>query len=148
MVDVAAARPTMSFFDQSQDLGAVIAKINLMAADINASLFGRAPAQPRVTQRVQAPAAQDQVQARQSDQPDIHAHPEKFDIACYKHHQDLSHLRWVVDEPEDLEFVTKIYEKLYPSNPEFETHDIVELLQREPELIAINKVFKRNEVRI
>ena len=77
--------------------------------------------------------------------PFIHAHPERFDIACYKYHQDLSHLRWVVDEPEDLEFVTKIYEKLYPSNPEFETHDIVKLLQREPELITINKIFKRNE---
>ncbi len=84
MVDVNSTRPTMTFFDQSQDLGAVITKINIMAADINANLFGRVavakptPPQPKATQTAQAPAAQGQVQAKQSDQTNIHAHPEKL----------------------------------------------------------------------
>ena len=39
MVDITGGQPTMAFFDQSQDLGAVITKINQMAADINDKMF-------------------------------------------------------------------------------------------------------------
>ncbi len=49
MVDISGGQPTLTFFDQSRDLGAVITKINLMAADINAKMFGR-------TQRTQTAA--------------------------------------------------------------------------------------------
>ncbi len=77
--------------------------------------------------------------------PFIHSQPERFDIVCYKYHKNLSHLRWVVDEPEDLELVRKIYENLYPSNPEFGTEDIVALLERNAKLLEINQRFKRNE---
>jgi spore coat polysaccharide biosynthesis protein SpsF len=54
-------------------------------------------------------------------------------------------LRWTVDEFEDLEFVRSVYEKLYSLNPEFRTEDVVALLDREPELLEINKRFKRND---
>jgi hypothetical protein len=77
MVDVTAQRPTMSFFDQSQDLGAVITKINLIAADINVNLFGRA-AVARQTPAQTQPAQPDQAQTKQKDPADIHAHPEKL----------------------------------------------------------------------
>jgi TolB-like protein len=77
LVDMSGKRATMTFFDQSQDLGAVITKINQIAADINASLFGQ------VTVARQAPAPSQpsqpaQPQAQKSDKPDIHAHPEKL----------------------------------------------------------------------
>lgn len=75
----------------------------------------------------------------------MNSQPQRFTIASYKYHQDLSRYRWVVDEPEDLEFVRKIYEKLYPSNPEFRTQDIVALLKRNKKLVEINQRFKRNE---
>ncbi|MDB4442757.1 glycosyltransferase family protein [bacterium] len=75
----------------------------------------------------------------------MYSQPQRFTIASYKYHQDLSRYRWVVDEPEDLEFVRKIYEKLYPSNPEFRTQDIVALLKRNKKLVEINQRFKRNE---
>ena len=74
----------------------------------------------------------------------IRALPDRFKPACFRYHRDLSHLRWVVDEPEDLAFVRKVYEKLYPSKPEFDTEDIMALLERKPELIEINRHFKRN----
>jgi len=74
----------------------------------------------------------------------IRSHPERFKIVCYKYHQNLSHLRWVVDEPEDLEFVRRIYEILYPVKPDFRTGDILALLEREPKLVEINMHFKRN----
>lgn len=72
MVDVSGDRPAMTFFDQSQDLGAVITKINLIAADINAKIFGRsqeqaaAPAPPSTAAAPSTPA-----------KSDIYAHPEK-----------------------------------------------------------------------
>jgi TolB-like protein len=78
MVDVAGARPTMTFFDQSQDLGAVITKINLMAANINAELFGRTAAATPSPAPAQATAGAAQARAEPSEQPDIHAHPEKL----------------------------------------------------------------------
>ncbi len=58
---------------------------------------------------------------------------------------DLSPFRWVVDEPSDLEFVTAIYEALYPANPSFDTPAILELLRQRPELQSINSGYKRNE---
>ena len=52
MVDISGSQPTMTFFDQSNDLGAVITKINLMAVDINDKMFGR-----RTQTAAKAPAA-------------------------------------------------------------------------------------------
>jgi spore coat polysaccharide biosynthesis protein SpsF len=77
--------------------------------------------------------------------PFIRSDPKRFKATCYRHHKNLSHLRWVVDEPEDLEFVRQVYEILYPVKPEFGIEDILALLERKPELAEINKGFKRNE---
>ena len=77
--------------------------------------------------------------------PFIRAHPERYKISCYKYPKDLSHYRWVVDEPQDLEFAKKIYEHLYPLNPEFGMDDILTLLEKKPELLQVNQQFERNE---
>jgi len=69
MVDVSGSKPTMTFFDQSQDPGALIKKINLISADINAKLFGRT----RVADAAGAPVAQ----PPPTPKIDTHAHPEK-----------------------------------------------------------------------
>lgn len=58
---------------------------------------------------------------------------------------DRSHLRWTVDEPEDFEFVTRVYERLYPAKPAFTMRDILNLIEQEPALQAINARFMRNE---
>ena len=73
MVDVAGAKPTMSFFEQSEDAGGIIARISAMAAAVNEKMFGRttASAQP-------APAAAPQPQTAQPAPTDPHAHPEKM----------------------------------------------------------------------
>lgn len=73
----------------------------------------------------------------------IDSQPELFKIGVYKRSPDLSHLRWTVDEPEDFEFVSKVYEKLYPGNPEFTTEDVLALLQASPELSEINSHIDR-----
>jgi TolB-like protein len=70
MVDAAGGRPTMSFFEQSEDAGGIITKINAMAADINREMFGRATA----ARPGAAPAAAPQQPAA----PDAQAHPERM----------------------------------------------------------------------
>jgi TolB-like protein len=71
MTDVTGGKPTMTFFDQSQDLGAVITKINLIAADINDKIFGRTQAQTSTQTPPAAAAPQKEAKS------DIYAHPEK-----------------------------------------------------------------------
>jgi spore coat polysaccharide biosynthesis protein SpsF len=77
--------------------------------------------------------------------PFIYQHPDRYKIGCYKNSNDLSYYRWTVDEKDDYELVKKIYEELYPSNPEFKMNDILELFERKPELRNYNSMYERNE---
>jgi TolB-like protein len=71
MVDVSGNRPTTSFFEQSQDLGGVITKINQIAVEINANVFGRqAEAASKAAAPVKVPES--------TPKDDTHAHPEKL----------------------------------------------------------------------
>lgn len=74
----------------------------------------------------------------------IWKHPELFRVANVANDRDLSHLRWTVDEPEDLEFVRAVYSHLGPA-PTFGMNDILMLLEDRPELGRINGSFERNE---
>lgn len=77
--------------------------------------------------------------------PYIHKHPEWFGIEHVKGDRDLSTLRWTVDEPADLAFVSEVYAVLYPKNPAFDTADILALIEQRPELAKLNGQFLRNE---
>lgn len=77
--------------------------------------------------------------------PYILNHPELFRAGTWSYHEDLSHLRWTVDEPEDFELVRRVIEVLYPGNSDFRTGDVLDLLRRRPELGTINARFERNE---
>jgi spore coat polysaccharide biosynthesis protein SpsF len=71
--------------------------------------------------------------------------PERFSIVNLANSTDLSSLRWTVDEPEDFEFVKRVFENLYPLNPSFGMEDVLELLRKRPELVLLNKHYIRNE---
>ena len=64
---------------------------------------------------------------------------DKFHLGMFKGKKNLSYLRWTVDEPEDFEFVQKVYHNLYSSKPNFTTQDILNLLKRRPDLLKINE---------
>lgn len=65
-------------------------------------------------------------------------HPEIYTIGQFYHDADLSQHRWTVDEAADFEFVSRVYESLYPTNPRFKTDDVLNLLAERPDLMAIN----------
>ncbi|MBO33443.1 MAG: spore coat protein [Rhodospirillaceae bacterium] len=75
----------------------------------------------------------------------IYTHPDSFRIGLVKQADDLSAMRWTVDEPEDLNFVESVYERLYSDNPNFGMQHILDLLEGEPHLSVVNDNFERNE---
>lgn len=77
--------------------------------------------------------------------PYMHQNPERFRIGKYKQEQDLSHLRWTVDEPADFELVTGIYQGIYPDKPDFLMKDVLAWLRAHPEHGKVNSQFERNE---
>lgn len=77
--------------------------------------------------------------------PYIWKNEELFNLRQVTQEMDLSGLRWTVDEPEDLEFVRRIYEHLYQPGQFFLMEEIVKLLERHPEFLEINQDFGTNE---
>ena len=75
----------------------------------------------------------------------IEDHPEIFKISNVRQDIDLSYLRWTVDYKKDFEFVSEIYKKLYKKKPIFLMEDVLQLLEKHPELTKMNTGIRRNE---
>lgn len=73
--------------------------------------------------------------------PYIRGNSDKFILLNVENNVDLSHLRWTLDYPEDFEFITEIYKRLYPKKKIFYMEDILDVLNREPWLLEINKKY-------
>ena len=70
----------------------------------------------------------------------IKNHPERFTSESWREGEsDNSAMHWSVDTQADFDFVTKIFEQLYPTNPSFNKDDVLALLARQPKLLNINK---------
>ena len=76
--------------------------------------------------------------------PFIRNHNEIFKIGSVSYDQNLSKKRWTLDNPEDFEFIKKVYSKLYKQNELFGMSEILNLLQSNPELEKINSDIIRN----
>jgi spore coat polysaccharide biosynthesis protein SpsF (cytidylyltransferase family) len=76
--------------------------------------------------------------------PFIYRQTGRFRLGNLLNDTDLAGLRWTVDNPEDFEFVTRVYEALYPQKPDFSTPDILALLARHPEIGRLNDHIPRN----
>lgn len=77
--------------------------------------------------------------------PFLYGHPERFRLGHVTRADDLSALRWTVDEPVDLTFVREVYGALYPQNPAFSTDDVLALLRARGELTELNRHIPTNE---
>lgn len=62
----------------------------------------------------------------------------QFKLGSYFNSEDLSYMRWTVDEPEDFILVKKIFINLYQDNPNFLINDVLEFLNNNPKLLKIN----------
>ena len=77
--------------------------------------------------------------------PYIWKNPHLFRIGHFKSDVDYSHMRWTVDEENDLRFVKEIYKRLHKKGGTFHMQDIISLLEEYPELMNINKEITRDE---
>lgn len=84
------------------------------------------------------------VSEREHVTPYIWKNPDKFHIANVCNDDDLSTLRWTVDESQDLEFVRGVYSYL-SALPSFGMAEVLALLREHPKLSDINAASKRNE---
>lgn len=87
---------------------------------------------------------------REHVMPYIYEHNDQFKILVLNHDTNLSHHRWTVDTPEDLEFARQVASRF--ADDKFAWTDILALLEREPELAQINahveqKTFKDVDTR-
>lgn len=68
-----------------------------------------------------------------------------FTTKAYKNDADFSDYRWTVDEKADYLFAQAVYDRIFKKNPDFRMKDILALLDKEPELIEINRhIEQRN----
>jgi spore coat polysaccharide biosynthesis protein SpsF len=79
----------------------------------------------------------------------IWEHPEIFSIYHFQNNLDEKYwnLRLTVDNEEDFIFIEAIFNELYPLNPHFTLYDIIDLLERRPELMEINRHIQDKPIR-
>lgn len=82
---------------------------------------------------------------REHVSPYIWKTPGIFRIATIENEEDLSHMRLVVDDEKDFQLVSEIFRNLYKEGEIFHLKDIVSFLNKNPELLELNKRTIRNE---
>jgi spore coat polysaccharide biosynthesis protein SpsF len=70
--------------------------------------------------------------------------PEWFRIDHVLYSHDLSHLRWTVDTPEDLELVRLIFQHF--GNDHFSWKDVLPVLERHPDWSEINRAIPQKTI--
>ena len=70
--------------------------------------------------------------------PYLLEHPSEFRVVSVVGNRDYSAHRWTVDTPEDFLFVQAVYDRLKPKGI-FSWRDVLDLLDREPELAELNR---------
>ena len=74
----------------------------------------------------------------------ITKNPKIFKIFSYTNDENLSHFRWCLDEESDYKMLQKIFQEFEPNNL-FSTKDILELLEKKPDISKINYGITTNQ---
>lgn len=78
---------------------------------------------------------------REHTTPYLWENPDRFRLANLTWETGLDYSmshRWTIDYEEDYQFIRTVYEQLYPDDPYFGLDDILALLERRPDIAAIN----------
>lgn len=76
--------------------------------------------------------------------PYIYRDPETFQIHGVFNETDLSDHRWTLDTPEDFAFIRTVYDHF--ENDEFTWRDVLEYLEKHPEVVNINSNIQQKMV--
>lgn len=73
-------------------------------------------------------------------------HPDKFRIFNVKRDgEDISWMRWTVDTQKDFEFIREMFSNISIKEDMFYLEDVLDVLNRKPELLKMNADIMRNE---
>lgn len=70
--------------------------------------------------------------------PYLYQNPDLFRLGGIGSEEDWSRHRWTLDTEDDYQLILAIYEELYREGSLFSTADILQLLEKRPELIELN----------
>ncbi len=73
----------------------------------------------------------------------IRKNPDLFKCKNVINPIDYSFHRWTLDEEDDYKLIKIIYQQLYKKNPNFRMKDILELFDKNPDLIKINQYVEQ-----
>jgi spore coat polysaccharide biosynthesis protein SpsF len=62
----------------------------------------------------------------------------RYKLSNVAYSRDCSRHRWTVDTEEDFILIKRILESFYPVKPDFSMEDVLDLIERDPGLFAIN----------
>ena len=62
------------------------------------------------------------------------------------HSINISNLRWTIDTEKDMEMAQLVYDKLYHEKKNFLMNDILELINKNPDIALINQDVQRSEM--
>lgn len=74
----------------------------------------------------------------------FYRNPSIFRQECLRNSSDLSYLRWTIDTSADWEMAEAVYNKLFNDKKIFKMLDILELLEKEPDIAKININVERS----
>jgi len=77
--------------------------------------------------------------------PFLWQQPERFRIGKLKSRFDHGNLRLTVDNIEDFYLIRWIYDTLYEENPRFGLEDVLDLLEKNPDKVSLNKHYVGKE---
>lgn len=78
--------------------------------------------------------------------PYIWRNPDIYKCGSFPNDVDLSQHRWTLDEDDDYKLLKEIYDNLYEEKEDFLLKDILELIERKPELAKINTHVEQKKI--
>lgn len=87
-----------------------------------------------------------QTHEREHVTPYILEHSSEFHLHSVTGDRDYSGYRWTVDTPEDLAFARAVYSRLCDHGA-FSWHEVLDLIEREPELVELNRCVTQKSLR-
>lgn len=69
--------------------------------------------------------------------PFVYGRPERYRLEGLTQDADEGDVRWTVDVPEDLSFVTAVYDALYALDPAFSSEDVRAFVRSRPDLARL-----------
>ena len=67
----------------------------------------------------------------------VHQHPERYHLTFLSQAAEEGDVRWTVDFPHDFDFVSAVYDGLYPANPAFTSDDVRAFVRSRPDLMNL-----------